>query len=114
PLFHFHANVGGQVTALDTTVIPDPLPASCGYGAIPPLRPWVVFISSTPDADFDGIPDSDEITGSTDPDFDDDGIPDGNEDFDDDGVTRGEEYWYWNTSDLDPDSDDDGCDDGIE
>lgn len=111
PTLHVHAAFGGTVIALDGTVIPDPAAGACGYGIF--LRVFEVFVTDLPDADFDGLPDS-EDPAPNDPDGDGDLVPDGNEDGDGDKLNVAQEFWLSRTSDATADSDGDNLNDRVE
>ncbi len=100
----------------------DDSPVGNGEGSDPASE-----VPDPPDADDDGLSDTEEIEAGSDPndaDSDDDGADDGAEDdwgsdpndpdSDDDGLTDGEELEFWGTDPLDPDSDGDGLDDLFE
>ena len=110
--FHLHAVNGATVTAFDQTVVPDPSPGSCGYGPAPGSV-WVVYESALPDQDFDGVPDSLDLSPD-DPDRDDDGIPDGSEDLDGDGLTTSEEIYRSGSDFTVADTDGNGQNDRID
>jgi hypothetical protein len=108
---HYHAAIGGVVVALDGTEIPDPAPATCGFGAT--LAYHTVFVTDLPDADFDGLPDSVDPFPN-DPDGMQPGTPDGSTDFDLDGLSFDQEFWLSRTDPGRRDSNGNGIDDRTE
>lgn len=113
PPLHYHAKQNFEVTALDGTVIPDPDRFFCGYGLVGQVPVTTVATGVPNDADFDGIPELFD-PDPNDPDANDDGIPDSDEDPDGDRLTTSFELGVSMTNPNEADSDGNGKSDALD
>jgi len=114
--YHYHAQSGGMVTALDGTEIVDPNPGGCGYG-LPGKLPSGFADNIPNDDDFDGLDNDTEMSlgmNKTNPDSDGDGTLDGSEDNDNDGLTNSEEANIHMSNPGNPDSNGNNIPDKVE